>query len=193
MPQLLSTLSRPFPDATVLAIDYTDYDRILSHRKINEETGCWNYTLCKDGFGYGMVRVRTVDGKWVTRRVHRVVAQILGVDLSSFEVLRHSCDNPSCFNPDHLEPGTHADNAHDRDLRGRHIVLLGEDHGMSVLTDVVVREIRDRVSQGESSYDVAEDTGVSYSQVRRVATGKAWKHVKECDGPSYNYAIPSFS
>jgi len=34
-------------------------------------------------------------------------------------VMRHKCDNPKCINPEHLEPGTSKENAHDRDIRGR--------------------------------------------------------------------------
>jgi hypothetical protein len=34
-------------------------------------------------------------------------------------VVRHSCDEKSCVNPQHLLQGTHGDNARDRELRGR--------------------------------------------------------------------------
>ncbi len=34
-------------------------------------------------------------------------------------VCRHRCDNPGCYNPYHLEDGTHADNVADRVARGR--------------------------------------------------------------------------
>jgi hypothetical protein len=32
---------------------------------------------------------------------------------------RHTCDDPPCVNPDHLEPGTYADNLLDAIERGR--------------------------------------------------------------------------
>lgn len=34
-------------------------------------------------------------------------------------VVRHTCDTPSCVNPDHLELGTYEQNNQDRDRRGR--------------------------------------------------------------------------
>jgi hypothetical protein len=36
-----------------------------------------------------------------------------GVALSSREVVRHSCNNRRCVNPDHLVPGDHRDNLDD--------------------------------------------------------------------------------
>lgn len=34
-------------------------------------------------------------------------------------IVRHTCDVPSCVNPDHLLVGTFADNSHDAVIRGR--------------------------------------------------------------------------
>ncbi len=34
--------------------------------------------------------------------------------LSPYDIARHTCDNPYCFNPDHIIIGTRADNNRDR-------------------------------------------------------------------------------
>ncbi|ACP44084.1 hypothetical protein VPP93_gp13 [Vibrio phage VP93] len=45
----------------------------------------------------------------------------MGLKLSEIKhvVVRHTCDNPRCINPDHLIGGTIADNNRDRAERGR--------------------------------------------------------------------------
>lgn len=88
---------------------------LLDHRRIDITAGCWEWTLGKDEWGYGTVRFRRK-----MRKVHRVAAHLfLGFDLESDTRVLHHCDNPTCFNPEHLFFGTDADNAHDRDSKGR--------------------------------------------------------------------------
>lgn len=90
-------------------------DRMLSRRQVTP-TGCWEWTGSRDPNGYGRFRW----GKRVLR-AHRVVAHLVhGLDLADpRQFARHKCDNPPCFNPDHIEPGTPRDNYRDGIERGR--------------------------------------------------------------------------
>ena len=88
--------------------------KILKRRVITP-TGCWEWTGCRVG-GYGQIQI-----KGVVYYVHRLVASIvMGFDINdnSIHVL-HSCDNPPCFNPDHLTKGTPKSNCEDSLRKGR--------------------------------------------------------------------------
>lgn len=52
----------------------------------------------------------------------------------------HTCDNPICFNPDHLFLGDHNANMADRQKKGR--TQSGERHNMAKLTADQVARIR---------------------------------------------------
>ena len=75
---------------------------------------CWMWTGPRNSDGYG--RVKDEDGRTVG--AHRVALMLAGVDLAGFMVC-HSCDEPGCVRPSHLFLGTAADNARDRNAKGR--------------------------------------------------------------------------
>lgn len=79
---------------------------------------CINWGGAKTAAGYGTFRE---NGK--PMYAHRAsYADSRGVPMESLVglVVRHKCDNPSCFNPDHLDIGTQADNLRDMRERGRY-------------------------------------------------------------------------
>lgn len=134
----------------------------------------WPYKKFTDG-GYGLVRHAGRD--W---RVHRLAYRIFHGDLPPFPlILLHSCDNPPCFNPNHLSPGTKADNNRDMLIKGRARggSLRGERNPLCKLTDEKVREIKRRCAAGEYQRDVAPDYGISHGLVAHIMAGKTWKHV----------------
>jgi hypothetical protein len=84
--------------------------RLLAARRINLESGCWEWQGRRDRWGYGRI---TVTHRRIS--VHRLAASVfLGFEITSTLHVLHRCDNPPCFNPEHLFSGTHADNMRDR-------------------------------------------------------------------------------
>lgn len=71
-------------------------------RRVITATGCWEWTGCRVG-GYGQVQ-----RKKILYYVHRLVASIvMGFDVNDNSIhILHKCDNPPCFNPEHLVKGT---------------------------------------------------------------------------------------
>ncbi len=78
-------------------------------------TPCVEWTGSCTTQGYGQ---KWFDGRlWMMHR--RVMAEEYGEDAIKGKVVRHKCDNPSCYRLDHLEIGTQADNLRDMHERGR--------------------------------------------------------------------------
>lgn len=74
---------------------------------------CWIWTGSCQVDGYGRVQFR---GKsW---RAHRAIYTLLVDEIPEGLVLDHLCRNPSCVNPEHLEPVTQQENSL-RGLMGR--------------------------------------------------------------------------
>lgn len=122
--------------------------------------GCWMWTGMKDRKGYGLHRVRAT-----IHRAHRFSFLMHKGAIAEGLVLLHSCDNPSCCNPAHLTPGTHAENMADRNEKGR--TAKGEANGRSKLTDVQRAEIKEK-TKTRVIEDVAREYKVSARTIRRV-------------------------
>lgn len=87
--------------------------RLLSKVSISE-SGCWEYTGALDRCGYGKFKV---NGR--NLGAHKISYIIHKCDYDQSLCIMHSCDNPRCINPDHLSPGTHAENVADMISKGR--------------------------------------------------------------------------
>jgi hypothetical protein len=78
----------------------------------------------------------------------------------------------------HLYLGTPADNAADRDAKGRGARLKGERNGQSKLTEADVIEIHRRLADGETQRVISEAFGISREAISAIKLGKTWSHLK---------------
>jgi hypothetical protein len=153
--------------------------RLLARREVNPETGCWEWQGYRDPNGYGRVQWPTLTAETL---VHRIALVVFTGDPGDLCAL-HKCDNPSCFNPEHLYLGTKADNYADMVERGHPVLpppatatqrARGERHGNSRLTAEQVAAIR---ADCRSGREVALAYGICPSTVSRVRRGTAWTHL----------------
>jgi hypothetical protein len=135
--------------------------------------GCWLWSRSvsgSEGHKYGSIyRLGRIE------KAHRVAYIAAFGPIPTGMIVRHKCDVPSCVNPTHLELGTTADNARDRDSRGRANTPRGELHGRAKLTNELVASIRVAVSQGAKKRAIARHLGVSSLCVDNAMLG--WRHV----------------
>ena len=90
------------------------------------ESGCWEWSGGRREGGYGAFTAERLGYK--RAGAHRAMYESEHGAVPPEQVVRHSCDNPPCVNPDHLLLGTHADNMGDMAER-RRSGHLWENHG----------------------------------------------------------------
>lgn len=120
-------------------------------------------------WGYGRFQY---EGR-LLKSAHRVAYELAVGPIPVGLLVRHTCDNPPCCNPAHLELGTNADNASDRDTRGRLGERRGEANGNARLNEQQVREIR----AAAASRGLAAVYGVSPVTIQAIRARRIWKHV----------------
>lgn len=80
-------------------------------------SGCWEWNGGRTVSGYGVFTAERLG--YDRSGAHRAMYESIHGPLDPSQHVRHKCDNPPCVNPDHLEPGTPADNMNDMAERMR--------------------------------------------------------------------------
>lgn len=149
-----------------------DVERFWSHVQTGQLDECWLWQASMRGH-YGS---SYYNGK--RDSAHRVSYLINRGDIPPDMEVMHTCDNPACVNPAHLQLGTHAQNMHDMSVRGRQVSVYGERAPRGKLKEWQVREIRELLKVGElSQRQIAERYGVSAVAISYINTGYSWKHL----------------
>jgi hypothetical protein len=137
-------------------------ERLFSKRNITED-GCWEFTGYCNNKGYGMIYTGKEQDKLIL--CHRASYELYIGPIPDKHFVLHKCDNPPCFNPDHLFSGTHKDNMADMRKKDRHAKLHGMDASNARLTPEQVQDIRNKYVPYGKTKKLADEYGISTQYV----------------------------
>ena len=130
----------------------------------------WNGNILSQGYGR-MYHHSTNEPK-----AHRLSYMINVGEIPKGALIRHSCNNPKCVNPNHLSIGTNQDNSDD--MKNTNRSLTGEKHPQSKLTNKDIIEIRNMFFKSKCKITtLAYKYGVSDAAIHSIVTGNSWKHI----------------
>ena len=133
-------------------------------------SGCWLWTGYCNPDGYAQ---RKIHG--VTYRFHRVSYSLYIGDIGNNHVL-HTCDIPSCVNPNHLFLGTHSDNMADMWKKRRH-PSPKKGTGSTKLTLEQVRKIR-AIKGRISALQLSKQYSVNAQTISNIWNGTTWTGIE---------------
>lgn len=143
---------------------------------------CWYYTGWLNKTGYGKIYRNRVG-----LAVHRFSAYLFNVNkdtkgdiipnfkftIESKLCILHKCDNPPCFNPDHLFIGTQQENLQDMINKGRESF-----NNNSKFTEDQVKDIRKYFILGWSRKEITEKySDISYYTICDIINGRTWRNI----------------
>lgn len=125
-----------------------EYKQYLIDKKI-DVNGCW---ICKD------FKNNQIAYKNKTWSMHRFSYTIFKGEIPTNLVIRHTCNNSDCFNPDHLIVGTQKDNIQDCIKSGRR--------------NPVINKLKRNRARGGKISDLSESELINYVKSNCTITDK---------------------
>ena len=141
--------------------------------KVNTDI-CMIWPFYANKQGYGQLPLPRSGGKQQQVFAHRLAYKIVYGEWPMPKGL-HSCDNPRCFNPRHVFPGTPKDNSDDMLAKDRQ--AKGNAINTCILTAALVEQARREYASGLTCGQLAARYGVSTHAISTALSGDTWKHV----------------
>jgi DNA invertase Pin-like site-specific DNA recombinase len=91
--------------------------------------------------------------------------------------IMHICDNPRCFNPDHLIQGTHYENMQHVNERKRWNPRFGSKCAISKLNENDIKEIRKMREKKITLKKISEKFNVTDENISNICNRYTWRHV----------------
>ncbi len=144
-------------------------ERFLSNFDI-VPSGCWEWQKHKDKDGYGKFNSKVIC-PYAGYRAHRLMWELVhNVSLSCNELVCHTCDNPSCVNPEHLYIGTQQTNREDMYNRNRRDLLFS-DKDVERIRKIYINTPIVGSRKQEYATKLAKEYGVTHQQIDTIARG----------------------
>lgn len=144
------------------------------HISPEPNSGCWLWTGATR-MGYGAITLSD-GGKSKMWCAHRLAYTHYKGPIPAGHYMCHRCDVRECCNPDHLFPGTQAENMADMTRKGRrggkrvaHRTKLAEEK---------VHEVRRLRAAGKLAREITAETGVHIQTVFMIIANRQYKWLK---------------
>lgn len=142
-----------------------------------DSNGCWNWKKNKSPYGYGRINIK---GK--VELVHRVAYELKVGKIPDGLVIDHICENPSCFNIEHLQVVTNQENIKLASVRS------GELTREEIL--IKIHAQRENLKAQHQGEDYLIDTSGCWIWMKGISTrgyGRTW--IKQDNSMRYAHRI----
>lgn len=137
-----------------------EVSHLLSRTKVVGSCMQWVGAVNTDGYPKLSRRVLATGKHSANVKGHRhIYEHIHNVCLNPSDVVRHTCDNPLCLNPNHLLIGSCLDNVEDRVKRYR---------SRSAVTQEEIALVKQAVASSRFKTDAAKSLGIPYKRLEYI-------------------------
>lgn len=147
-------------------------ERLWAKIATGEPDVCWPFTGGKNK-GYGQIK-KLVNGVWVQYGAHRAAYECVYGELARGLEVDHTCNNPACCNPKHLQAVSRSENMKliFKRGRGRFATGFGASNPRAKLTR---QDVADILADPRSSRALAAVYGCDKATILRVRSGKTYR------------------
>ena len=165
-------------------------ERLENNSYINKK-GCmiWNKSCNPKGYGKTSLKHKCISAHRLSYMIKIGGKEIPDYINGEKTVIRHSCNEPGCINPDHLDIGTQLDNS--KDKRQNNTGRRGESNNRAKIKESLARKIKlSRRERGEPGYKTQKERaklfGVLIGLVSSIDSGQTWSYLPDINGKNHN-------